>query len=261
MSREKMLEAEISLKNEQLADLNAEVEKLRRRADESEKFASVAQASREEIAKLKEAVGKLVPAAKKTVQCAAELQETRKHLAAIEAERNALAENCLINDGQTAALKNALAEAQSDILIFDAKRKSAARRARLAEVISKKAHRQKSLAITLAALVCTVTIAGSYVYVAVALKPPAELSEEAAAAFQKHAPEYRQIVEIAVESERENLKAERETVAAERNRFQELNHEKPWDKIKYYIWLALIFVGGFLAGAVTIIAAFVFFMR
>ena len=117
------------------------------------------------------------------------------------------------------------------------------------------------MTIIAAALLCAGTIGGSYVYVRAALDPPAELSEEAAAAFKQHAAEYRLIVELAAQSERDSLNAERTRLAAERNRYQELNENTVWDKIISYVWLALIFGGGVVIGAMTIFMAVVFLMR
>jgi DNA repair exonuclease SbcCD ATPase subunit len=254
MSREKMLQAEIALKDEQLADLTEEVERLRRQAEESGKRAQSADVSESKIAELKQTIGKLAPAAKKTVQYAAELNETRRQLTIVEKEFNTLSKNYSATDGQTTALKNALAEAQSDVRSFDTERKEVARRAKKAEATEKAAARQKLIAIIVAVLVCAGTIGGSYAYVAAALKPPAELSDEAAAAFKQYAPEYRRIVEMAVQSERESL-------AAERNRIREFDDETIWDKIVSCGWLILIFGGGFVVGVITIFAAFVFRIR
>jgi predicted nuclease with TOPRIM domain len=214
MSREKMLQAEVALKNEQLTDLTKEVERLRRQAEESGKRAQTAVGNESKIAELKQTIGKLAPVAKKVVQYAAELQEARRRLAVVEKERSELSKNYSVTDGQTAALKSALAEAQSDVLRFDTERKAAARRAKKANAAAKRAARQKLIIVVAAVLVCAGTISGSYAYVAAALKPPAELSEEAAAAFKQYAPEFRRVVELAVQNERESL-------AAERNRYQQ----------------------------------------
>ncbi len=81
------------------------------------------------------------------------------------------------------------------------------------------------------------------------------------AAFKQYAAEYRLVVELAAQNERDALDAERTRLAAERNRYQELNENTVWDKIISYGWLALIFVGGFVIGVITIVAAFVFRMR
>jgi DNA repair exonuclease SbcCD ATPase subunit len=261
MSREKMLQAEVALKDEQLADLTKEVERLRRQAEESGKRAQSIDASESKIAQLKHMIGKLAPAAKKTVQYAAELDETRLRLAVVEAERNDYAKNCSMTNVQVMTLKSALAEAQNDALRFDTERKEAARRARKAEMAAKAAARQKLIIVIAAVLVYVGTISGSYAYVAAAFKAPAELSEEAAAAFKQYAPEFRRVVEMAVQNERDALNAERERLAAERNRYQEFNENTVWDKIASYVWLALIFGGGFVIGVVTIVAAFVFRMR
>ncbi len=67
MSREKMLQAEIALKDEQLADLTKEVERLRRQWEESGNRAKTADAMESQNAELKRAVGKLAPGAKKSV--------------------------------------------------------------------------------------------------------------------------------------------------------------------------------------------------
>ena len=132
MSREKMLEAEIRLKDEQLADSTKEIERLRRQAEEAKERAQTAAGSESKIAELKQAIGKLAPAAKRTVQYAAELDKTRRQLAVVEMERNDFAKNCSMTNAQTLALKNALAEAQSDVRHFDTERKAAARRAKVA---------------------------------------------------------------------------------------------------------------------------------
>ena len=125
-----------------------------------------------------------------------------------------------------------------------------------------KAMTRKSLTIIFAAaLLCVVVIGGSYLYVRTALAPPAELSDEAAAAFKQHAAEYRFVVERAAQNERDALSAERTRLAVERNRYQELNESTVWDNIISYGWLALIFGGGFVIGAITIVALFVFRMR
>ncbi len=95
MSREKMLQAEVALKDEQLADLTKEVEQLRRQAEKSGKLAQTADAIKAQNDELKRAVGKLAPAAaKKTVEYAAELNETRRRLTVIEKERTELSKNC-----------------------------------------------------------------------------------------------------------------------------------------------------------------------
>lgn len=254
MSREKMLQAEIALKDEQLADLTKEVERLRRQAEESEKLAQTINAIEAQNAELKQVVGKLAPAAKKTVQYAAELNETRRRLAIVEKERSELIKNHSAMQEQATTLKSAVAGAQSDARSCDAERKEAARRAKKAEAAVKMAARQKLITIVVAALICAGTIGGSYAYIKAARAPPAELSEEAAAAFKQHAAEYRRIVELAAQKERDDLNAER-------NRYQELNENTIWDNIASYGWLALIFCGGFVVGIVTIVAAFVFRMR
>ncbi len=121
---------------------------------------------------------------------------------------------------------------------------------------------RKSLTIIFAAaLLCACTIGGSYLYVRAALAPPAELSEEAATAFKQYAAEYRLVVELATQNERDALSARRLHLAAERNHYQELNENTIWDNIASYGWLALIFVGGFFSGVITIVALFVFRMR
>ena len=261
MSREKMLQAEIALKDEQLADLTKEDERLRRQLEESENHAQTANASETKIAELKQTIGKLAPAAKKTAQCAAELNEARRRLAVFEKERSELSKNYAAIRGQTGALKNAVIEAQGDARSFDAERKEAARRAKKAEAAVKASARQKLMTIIAAALVCAGAIGGGYAYVRVALTPPAELSAEAAAAFKQYAPEYRHIVKQAAQNERDKLNAERERLAAERNHYQDLNENTVWDKIAAYGWLALIFGGGFVIGAITIFVAFLFWMR
>ena len=90
MSREKMLQAEIALKDEQLADLNASVERLRRQLEESEKRRIIADQSESKIAELKQTIGKLAPVAKKAILFAGELDEARRSLAIAEKERNEL---------------------------------------------------------------------------------------------------------------------------------------------------------------------------
>lgn len=254
MSREKMLQAEIALKDEQLADLTKEVERLRRQAEEAGKRAQSAAGNESKIAELKQTIGRLAPAAKKTVQYAAELQDARRQLTVVEKERNDFAKNCSMTNIQASVLKSTLAEAQIDARHFDTERKEAARRAKKAKMAAKAAARQKLITIIVAVLVCAGTIGGSYAYVAAALKPPAELSDEAAAAFKQHAPEFRRVVELAVRGERESL-------AAERNRIREFNDETMWDKIVSYGWLILIFGGGFVVGVITIFAAFVICIR
>ncbi len=261
MSREKMLQAEIALKDEQLADLTKEIEGLRRQAEAAGKRAQSADASESKIAELKQTIGKLAPAAKRAVQYAAELQEVRRQLAVVEKERNEFSKKHSATHEQTTTLKSALAEAQTDARSFDAERKEAARRAKKAETAAKAAARQKLLTIVAAALFCAGTIGGSYACVRAALAPPAELSEEAAAAFKQYASEYRLVVERAAQNERDKLNAERERLAAERNRYQELNENTIWNKIASYGWSALIFGGGFVVGVVTIVGAFVFRIR
>ncbi len=261
MTREKMLQAEVALKDEQLADLTKEIGGLRRQAEESGKRAQTADQMESQNAELKRTVSKLAPAAKKTVQYAAELDKTRRRLAFVEKERNDFAKNCSVTNAQAVILKSALAEVQSDARSFDAERKEAARRARKAEAAARAAARRSLITIIIAALVCAGTIGAGYAYVTAALKPPAELSEEAAAAFKQYAPEYRGIVELVMQSEREKLNAERENLAAERNRIREFDDETMWDKIVSYGWLILIFGSGFVVGVITIIAAFVFRIR
>ncbi len=209
---------------------------------------------------LKQTIRRLAPAAKKTVQYAAALDETRRQLAVVKKERNEFSKKHSATREQTATLKSALAEAQNDARSFDAERKEAARRAKKAEVAAKMIAR-KNLIIAFAAILCAITIGGSCAYVRASLAPPAELSSEAAAAFKQYAPEYRRVVELAVQDERESLAAERERLVAERNRYQELNENTVWDKIVLYGWLALIFGGGFVAGAIATFAAFIFRMR
>jgi len=261
MSREKMLQAEVALKDEQLADLTKEVERLWRHAEESGNRAQAADAIQSQNAELKRAVSKLAPAAKKTVQYAAELDKTCRRLAVVEKERNELSKNYSALSGQAATVRSAVAEARSDARSFDAERKETVRRAKKAEAAAKTAARQKLITIVVAALVCAGTIGGSYAYVRATLAPPAELSEEAAATFKQYAAEYRLIVEHAAQNERDTLNAERERLTAERNRYQELNENTVWDNIASYGWMALIFGGGFLIGAMTIFAAFIFWMR
>jgi DNA repair exonuclease SbcCD ATPase subunit len=261
MSREKMLQAEIALKDEQLADLKKEIEWLRRQAEAAGTLAQAVDASESKIAELKQTIGKLAPAAKKTVQYAAELNEARRRLAVVKAERNDFAKNCSMTNAQTLALKNALAEAQSDARSFDTERKAATRRAKKAKTAAKTTARKNLIIAFAAAILCATTIGGIYAYVRAALAPPAELSSEAAAAFKQHAPEYRRIVKLAVQNERENLKAERESLAAERSRYQELGENTLREKIVFYAWLVLIFGGGFVAGAIAIFVAFIFRMR
>jgi pheromone shutdown protein TraB len=88
MSREKMLQAEVALKNEQLANMTKEVEQLRRQAEESGKRAQTADASESNIAELKRTIGKLAPEAKKAVQYAVELDETRRRATERNSARN-----------------------------------------------------------------------------------------------------------------------------------------------------------------------------
>lgn len=261
MSREKMLQAEIALKDEQLADLTKEVERLRRQAEESEKRSQSAATSESKIAELKKTISKLAPAAKKTVQYAAELNETRRRLAIVEKERNELSKNYAAIRGQTAALKSALDKTLKDVRVVENKRKVAAERVRTAAAAAKAMARKKLMIIFAAALLCVAAIGGSYVYVRTALAPPAELSNEAAAAFKRYAPEYRLVVELAAQNERDALNVERTRLAAERNCYQELGENTVWDKIALYGWLALIFGGGFFSGVITIVALFVFRMR
>ena len=210
MSREKMLQAKIALKDEQLADLSKEVERLRRQLEESGNLAKNADANESKIAELKQTIGKLTPAAKKTVQYAAELDETRRRLVVTEKERSELSRNYTAIREEAAKLKSVVIEAQSDVHSLDAERKEAARREKKAEAAVKTATRQKLMTIIAAALVCAGTIGGGYAYVRAALNPPAELSEEAASAFKQYAPEYRLIVELAAQKERDKLNAEGE---------------------------------------------------
>ena len=109
--------------------------------------------------------------------------------------------------------------------------------------------------------VCAATIGSGYSYVRSELTPPAELSDEAAAAFERHAPEYRELIEEATQNERDALRAERANLAAERNRYQELSGNTFWDNIAFYGWLALLFGGGFILGAIAVVGAFVSLTR
>jgi len=261
MSREKMLQAEIALKDEQLADLAKEVEWLRRQAEKSGNRVQAASAMEAQNAELKRAIIKLASAAKKTVEYAAELNETRRRLAVVEKERNELSKNCSTVGERALALKSALIQAQRDIRTCVDERKKAAQRTEETETAAKAAKTKSLMTILAAALLCVCAICGSYAYVRVALAPPAELSEEAAAAFKQYAAEYRLVVELASQNERNALNAERSRLAAERNRYEELNENTVWDDIVSYGWLALIFGGGFVIGMVTIVAAFVFRMR
>ena len=261
MSREKLLQAEIALKDEQLADLTKEVERLRRQAEESGNLAKTADASQSKIAELKQTIGKLAPAAKKTDQCAAELNETRRRLAVVEQERNELSKNYAATQAQTTWLKSAFDRAQKDVRVLDSKRKEAAERARTTASAATAMVRKCLIIIFAAALLCVAAIGGSYAYLRAALAPPAELSDKAAAAFKQYAAEYRLVVELAAQNERDALSAERTRLAAERNRYEELSENTAWDKIVSYGWLTLIFGGGFLTGVIMIVALFVFRMR
>lgn len=261
MSREKMLQAEIVLKDEQLVYLTKEVEVLRRQTEKSGKCAQTAAAMESQNAELKRAIDKLAPAAKKTVQYAAELIETRRRLAVVEKERNELSKNYSATHAQTAALNNALIEAQRDFRTSDGERKRAAKQAEARERAAKWAKKKSLMTISAAALLCACAVCGSYAYVRAALAPPVELSEEAAAAFKQYATEYRLVIERASQNERDSLNAERTRLAAERNYYQELSENTVWDNIVSYGWLALIFGSGFMIGAMTIIAAFVFWIR
>lgn len=261
MSREKMLQAEIALKDEQLADLTKEIERLRRQLEESENPAKIIEANEAKIAELKQTINKLTPAAKKAVLYAAELQKTRRRLAVVERERNELSENYAATRGQAAALKSALTRAQKDVRALDDGRKRASERAQSA-VRAAKTSARKNLVMNFAtAVLCAFAIGGSYLYVRAALVPPAELSAEAAVAFKQHAAEYRFVVERAAQNERDALNAECERLAAERSRYEEWNENTVWDKIVSYGWLALIFGVGFVIGVLTVVAAFVFRMR
>lgn len=162
MSLEKMLEAEIRLKDEQLADLTKEVERVRRQAEDAGKLAQAA-ASESKIAELKQTNSKLMPAAKKTVHYAVELDETRRRLVVVEAERNAFAKNCSTRNVQTLALKNALAEAQSDAIRFDTERKAAKRRAKKAEAATNTMAKKKLIIAFAAIILCATTIGGGFV--------------------------------------------------------------------------------------------------
>jgi myosin heavy subunit len=255
-----MLQAEIALKDEQLADLTKEVEQLRRQAEESGKRAQNADATESQNAELKRAVSKLAPAAKKTVQYAAELEETRRRLAIVEKERNELSKSNSAIRAQTATLKSALVDAQKVVRTLDGERKETVERAKVAKTTAKEAARKNLTIIFASALLCAGAVCGGYAYVRAALAPPAELSEEAAAMFKQYAAEYHLVVERATQNERDKLNAERERLVAERNRYQELNENTAWDKIASYGWLVLIFGGGFVIGVITIVAAFVFRM-
>lgn len=261
MSREKMLQAEIALKDEQLADLTKGFEALRRQAEESEKRVQIADASESKIAELKQTIGKLASAAEKTVEYAAELNETRRRMDIVEKERNELSKSYAATHAQMTWLKNLLVEAQRDVRILEGKQKNAAKQTKETEAAAKAIKRKSLITITAAALLCACAIFGSYLYVRAAFAPPAGLSDEAAAAFKQYAAEYRLIVERAAQNERDALNAERTRLAAERNRYQEWNENTVWDKIASYGWLALIFVGGFVIGVITIVATFVFRMR
>lgn len=261
MSREKMLYAEIALKDEQLADLTKEVERLRRQLEDSENHTKTADASESKIAELKQTIGKLAPAAKKTVQYAAELEKTRRRLAVVEKEQNELSKSYSALSEQAATLKNALDKSQKDVRTLDGERKETAERVKIAAAAVKAAKRKSLTTITIAALLCAGAACGGYAYIRVALAPSAELSEEAAVAFKQYAPEYRLVVERATQNERDALNAERTRLAAERNRYEELSENTVWDKIASYSWLALIFGGGFVVGAMTIFAVFIFWMR
>ncbi len=254
MSREKILQAEIVLKDEQLADLTKDVERLRRQAEELEKRVQTTDASESKIAELKQTINKIAPAAKQTVQYAAELNEARRRLAVVEKERSELSKNYAATQAQTAALESALDKRQKDLRALNSERKETAARAKTAEAMIKATARKNLTIIFIAAIFFAGTICGSYAYVKTALAPPAELSDEAAAAFKQHAAEYRLVIETAVRGEREQLKAERDKI-------QEFNDETIWDKIAFYAWLALLFSSGFVVGAITIIAAFIFRIR
>jgi len=261
MSREKMMEAEIALKDEQLADLTEEVERLRRHAEASENLTQSAVENESAVTELKKTIRKLVPAAKKAVQYAAELDETCKRLAIVERERDELSKNYAATCGQAATLKNALAEAQKNVRAFGDERREMAKRARTAETTAKTAAREELVIVIAVVLLCVGTIGGSYAYVKTALAPPAELSDAAASVFKQYAPEFRRVVELAVQNERENIEAERTRLAAERDRYQEFNENTVWDKIALYGWLILLFGGGFVCGAMTIVVVFVFRVR
>ncbi len=165
--------------------MTKEVERLRRQAEESGKLAQNADAIKSQNAELKLAVGKLASAANKTIQYAAELDETRRRLVVVEKERNEFSKNYSALSGQAATLKSAVAEARSDARSFNAERKEAARQAKKAEAAAKTAARQKLMTIIAAALIYAGTISGGYTYVRSALAPSAELSDEAAAAFKQ----------------------------------------------------------------------------
>ena len=261
MSREKMLQAEIALKDEQLADLNEAVERLRRQLEESEKRAKTTDQSESKIAELKQTIGKLAPVAKKATLFAGELDEARRRLAIAEKDRNKLSNDYSTMRGQSMVLKSALIEAQSDARSCETKRKNSARRAMKAEATAKRARQQKLMVIAVAALLCAATIGSGYSYVRSELTPPAELSDEAAAAFERHAPEYRELIEEATQNERDALNTERANLAAERNRYQELSGNTFWDNIAFYGWLALLFGGGFILGAIAVVGAFVSLTR
>ncbi len=161
-----------------------------------------------------------------------------------------------------AGIKNALAEAQSDVRHFDAERKEAAQRARKAEMAAKVSGTAKID--DSYRLLCW--FAAEQSAVAMHTSPPRSsrpqnFQKEAAAAFKQYAPEYRRVVELAVQNERDKLNAEREHLAAERNRIRDFDDETMWDKIVSYGWLVLIFAGGFVVGGITIVVAFIFHIR
>ena len=130
MSREKMLQAEIALKDEQLADLTKEVERLRRQAEESVDRAQATDALRSQNAELKRAVSQLAPAAKKTGQYAAELNEARRRMAAVEKERNELEKKHAATRDQAATLKSAVTKrrAMPEVLILREKKRRGGRK-------------------------------------------------------------------------------------------------------------------------------------
>ena len=158
---------------------------MRRQSEESGSRAKTADVSESKIAELKQTIGKLAPAAKKIVHYAAELDKTRRRLAVVEKEQNELSKSYSALNGQAATLKNALDKSQKNVRTLDGERKETAERAKIAVAAVKAAKRKSFTMITIAALLCACAICGSYAYVRAALAPPAELSEEATAAFRQ----------------------------------------------------------------------------
>lgn len=261
MSREKMLEAEVRLKDEQLADLKTEAERWHRRAEELEAKAQTADAARVEIGKLKETIGKLAPAAKRAVELVAELNEVRRTLTAAEKERVVHAAVCSQAEARAEAFEKKLAETSRKAIAASNEGEMLAEHLKTAQRAAERAKRQSIVTIAVALLLIAGAVGGGHVYLRFALAPPSELSAEALAAFKDHAKELRAVIRLATEGERAELRAEQERLAAERNRQEALNGNTSWDKIGFFAWRLLIFAVGFIVGFTAAIIAFLSYVR